>query len=82
MFNDPIKQGNKNLFYLTTHSTHFIYGVGHMVKNNSDSNIGNPLQGLLFSIGSKGSFIFSSIKFLIFDQTIFMVREVRYIIHI
>ena len=28
------------MFYLTTHSTHFIlrlYGVGHMVKDHSDS---------------------------------------------
>ena len=29
------KEGRKEMFYLTTHSTHFIYGlygVGHMVK--------------------------------------------------
>ena len=28
------------MFYLTMHSTHFIlrlYGIGHMVKNHSDS---------------------------------------------
>ena len=34
------------MFYLTTHSTHFIcgyYGVSHMVKDNSDSEKGNPL---------------------------------------
>ena len=34
------------MFYLTMHSTHFIlrlYGVGHMVKDHSDSEIGNPL---------------------------------------
>ena len=32
--------GRKEMFYLTTHSTHFIlrlYGVGHMVKDHSDS---------------------------------------------
>ena len=32
--------GRKDMFYLTTHSTHFIlrlYGVGHMVKDHSDS---------------------------------------------
>ena len=50
------------MFYLTTHSTHFIYelyGVGHMVKYHSDSERGNPLapHGLLCPINSKGSFI-------------------------
>ena len=53
--------GRKEMFYLTTHSTHFIlrlYGVGHMVKDHSDSERGNPLppHGLLFPISSKGSF--------------------------
>ena len=84
------------MFYLTTHSTHFIYGymasdiwlrttqiargrkegnvlfndalntfylrlygVGHMVKDHSDSERGNPLppHRLLLLINSKGSFI-------------------------
>ena len=50
------------MFYLTTHSTHFIlrlYGVGHMVKDHSDSEKGNPLptHGVLFPINSKGYFI-------------------------
>ena len=46
--------GRKEMFYLTTHSTHFIYG--YMA---SDSERGNPLlpHGLLFQINSKGSFI-------------------------
>ena len=44
------------------HSTHFIlrlYGVGHMVKDHSDSERGNllPPHGLLFPINSKGYFI-------------------------
>ena len=48
--------------YLTTHSTHFIYGYmvsGHMIKDHSDSERGNPLppHGLRFLISSKGSFI-------------------------
>ena len=52
----------KEMFYLTTHSTHFIYGyygVGHMVKDHSDSERGNPLppHRLLFPISSKGSFM-------------------------
>ena len=40
----------KEIFYLTTHSTHFIYGVSYMVKDHSDSERGNPLppQRLLF----------------------------------
>ena len=51
------------MLYLTTHSTHFylwIYSVGHIVKDHSDSDKGNllpPLHGLLFPIISKGSFI-------------------------
>ena len=42
-----------NTFYL------WLYGDGHMVKDNSDSERGNPLppHGLLFLISSKGSFI-------------------------
>ena len=52
----------KEVFYLTTHSTHFIlrlYGVGHMVNDHSVSEIGNPLlpHGLFFLINSKWSFI-------------------------
>ena len=49
-------KGRKEVFYLTTHSTHFIYG---MVKDHSDSERGNTLSphGLLFPISSKGSFI-------------------------
>ena len=40
-----------NTFYLR------LYGVGHMVKDDSDSERGNPLppHGLLFPINSKGS---------------------------
>ena len=48
LFNDAL-----NTFYLR------LYGVRHMVKDNSDSEIGNPLppHALLFPISSKGSFI-------------------------
>ena len=34
------REGRKGMFYLTTHSTHFIlwlHGVGHMAKDHSDS---------------------------------------------
>ena len=49
LFNDTL-----NTFYLR------LYGVGHMVKDHSDSERGNPLplHGLLFQISSKGSFIY------------------------
>ena len=48
LFNDAL-----NTFYLR------LYGVGHMVKDHSDSERGNllPPHGLLFLIKSKGSFI-------------------------
>ena len=48
LFNDAL-----NTFYLR------LYGVGHMVKDHSDSEKGNPLppRRLLLSINSKGSFI-------------------------
>ena len=46
LFNDAL-----NTFYLR------LYGVGHMVKDHSDSERGNPLPPyrLLFPINSKGS---------------------------
>ena len=49
--------GRKEMFYLMTHSTHFIYS--YMVRDHSDSERGNPLppHRLLFPISSKGSFI-------------------------
>ena len=48
LFNDAFKT-----FYLR------LYGIGHMVKDHSDSERGNPLpsHGLLFPINSKGYFI-------------------------
>ena len=48
LFNDAL-----NTFHLR------LYGVGHMVKEHSDSERGNPLppHGLLFSININGSFI-------------------------
>ena len=50
------------MFYLTTHSTHFIYGYmasDIWFKDHSDSEKGNPLppHRLLLSINSKGYFI-------------------------
>ena len=49
LFNDEL-----NTFYLR------LYGVGHMVKDHSDSERGNPLpplNGLFFSISSKGFYM-------------------------
>ena len=47
----------REMFYLTMHSTHFIYGYGirHMVKDHSDSEKENPLSPhrLLLLINSK-----------------------------
>ena len=44
------------MFYLTTHSTHFIYGeiASDIWSDHSDSERGNPLppHGLLFPINS------------------------------
>ena len=57
------QEGRKEMFYLTTHSTHFIYGYMAsdiiMVKDRSDSERGNsmPPHWLLFPISSKGYFI-------------------------
>ena len=58
------EEGRKEVFYLTTHTTHFIYGymdVGHMVKDHSDSERENslPPYGLLFPSSNKGCFICS-----------------------
>ena len=50
---DHLNRKTEEVFYLR------LYGVGHMVKDHSDSERGNPLppHGLLFLISSKGSFI-------------------------
>ena len=55
--NENKKEGRKEMFYLTMHSTHFIYG--YIVKDHSDNERGSllPPHGLLFPISSKGSFI-------------------------
>ena len=50
------------MFYLTSHSTHFIYGYmasDIMVKDHSDSERGNPLlpHAILFPISGMGSLI-------------------------
>ena len=57
-----LMQSTHDVFYLTTHSTHFIlrlYGIRYMVKDHSDSKKGNPLapHGLVFLISSKGYFM-------------------------
>ena len=51
----------RNVLFNNTLNTFYIrlYGIGHMVKDHSDSERGNllPPHGLLFPISSKGSFI-------------------------
>ena len=49
-----ITEGRKEMFYLTTHSAHFIlrlYGIGHRVNDHIDSERRNPLppHGLLIT---------------------------------
>ena len=52
------KEGNEIVLFNNVLNK-FSYGVGHMVKDHSDSKRGNllPPHGLLFPISSKGSFI-------------------------
>ena len=53
--------GGRNVLFNYTLNTFYLrlYGVGHMVKDHSDSERGNPLlpHRLLFPISSMGSFI-------------------------
>ena len=65
-YNQPIilySQGRKegNVLFNEALNTFYVrlYGVGHMVKDHSDSERGNPLSphGLLFPISSKSSII-------------------------
>ena len=61
------------MFYLMTHSTHFIYG--YMVKDHSDSERGNllpALHGLLFLISSKEFFYIPHPKDRISHTTAFV----------
>ena len=67
----------KGMFYLTKHSTHFIYSS--MVSDHSDGR-GNPLSplyGLLFVISSKGSFI-CTISVSIVHTTVFVTPVVEH----
>ena len=50
-----IKVGRKDMFYLTTHSIHFIYD--YMASDYTYNEEGNPLppHGLLFPISSNAS---------------------------
>ena len=53
--------GTGNVLFSDTLNTFYLrlYGVGHMVKDHSDSDRGNPLppHALLFPINSNGYFI-------------------------
>ena len=59
-----VKEGRKEVYVLFNDAFNTFYlrliGVGHMLKDSSDSESGNtlpPLHGILFSISSNGSFI-------------------------
>ena len=53
----------KNVLFNDTLNTLYspLYGVGHMVKDHSDSEKGKmlPPHGILFPISGKGSFIYT-----------------------
>ena len=72
----------KEMFYLTTHSTHFIYGymASDMVKDHSHSERVNPLppHGLLFPISSKGYFICIHTTDRITHTTAFVIPVVEH----
>ena len=63
-----------NTFYLR------LYDVGHMVKDHSDSERGNPLppHGLLFPISRKGYFILHHITDRIAHTTAFVTPVVEH----
>ena len=66
------------MFYLTTHSTHFIlrlYGVGHMVKDHSDSERGNPLP----PHGQQGFFYMHHLTDRITHTTAFVTPVVEHL---
>ena len=47
------KEGRKEMFYLTTHSTHFIYSymaIGHMVKEGRNVLFNNTFYLQLYGI--------------------------------
>ena len=60
VYDTAFSRNGKEMFYLTTHSSHFIYGYMAsdiiMVKDHSNSDRGNqlPPHGLLFPISSNG----------------------------
>ena len=60
---EPVREEGKKCLFNDALNTFYVrlYGVGHMVKDHSESERGNPLlpHRLLFSISSKGSFIFT-----------------------
>ena len=74
------QEGRKEMFffYLTTHSTHFIlrlYGVGHMVKDHSDSERGNllPPHGL---DNERGNLLLPQMLFYMHHPTAFVTPNV------
>ena len=76
------EEGRKEMFYLTSYSTHFIYGYGveHMVKVHSDSKRGNLMlpHMLLFPINSKGSFYMHHPTDRIAHTTTFVIPVVEH----
>ena len=76
---DKKMEGRKNVLFNDALNTFYLrlYGVGHMVKDHSDSERGNPLppHGLLFPINSKGSFICNKMDYTCLCSLIITKRE-------
>ena len=66
VFNGSRVEGRKEMFYLTTHSTHFIYS--YMASDSKRGNLLLPHE-LLFPNSSKGSFICTSRGVLVGTRT-------------
>ena len=61
------------MLYLTTHSTHFIYG--HMASDILLKDHIDKLHGLVFPISSKGSFMPTD---MIQHTTVFIIKDVEH----
>ena len=73
------------MFYLIMHSLYFwlfmLYGVGHMVKNHSNSEKGNQLllpHGLIFSITCKVGFFICAIPHAVVPLSYFLLQQVHH----
>ena len=74
------KEREREMFYLTTHSTHFIlrlYGVRHMVKDHSDSEKGKREREMFYLTTHSTHFIYGYMASDIWLRTFLIVRKER-----